>query len=159
LPGGKYFMAIRAFQPEDWAEWRRMRRALWPEATPAEHEAEMRAWLERPDRGVLVYARSGGGLCGFAEVSTRPYADGCHTSPVAFLEGWYVDADVRRQGVGRALVEAVEIWARERGLQELASDALLENQISHRAHERMGFSEVERAVRYRKVIGDRKSER
>jgi aminoglycoside 6'-N-acetyltransferase I len=152
-------MVIRVFQPEDWAEWRRMRCALWPDATPAEHEAEMRAWLERPDTGVLVCARSVGGLCGFAEVGTRPYADGCDTSPVAFLEGWYVDADVRRQGVGRALIAAVETWARERGLEELASDALLENQVSHRAHEGVGFTELERAVRYRKVIGHRKSER
>ncbi|HEX2227698.1 MAG TPA: GNAT family N-acetyltransferase, partial [Candidatus Binatia bacterium] len=126
-------MVIRAFQHEDWAEWRRMRCALWPGPTPSEHEAEMRAWLERPDTGVLVSARSAGGLCGFAEVSTRPYADGCDTSPVAFLEGWYVDADVRRQGVGRALVEAVERWAREHGLQELASDALLENKLGQRA--------------------------
>jgi hypothetical protein len=75
-------MVIRAFQPEDWAEWRRMRCALWPDATPAEHEAEMRAWLGRPDTGIVVCPRPAGGLCGFAEVSTRPYADGCDTSPV-----------------------------------------------------------------------------
>jgi aminoglycoside 6'-N-acetyltransferase I len=100
-------MVIRAFQPEDWAAWCRMRRALWPDATPSEHEAEMWAWLERPDTGILVCPRPAGGLCGFAEVSTQSYADGCDTSPVAFLEGWYVDTYVRRQGVGRALVEAV----------------------------------------------------
>jgi aminoglycoside 6'-N-acetyltransferase I len=147
-------MIVRMFQPADWQEWRRMRCALWPDQTAAEHEKEMRAWLERSDTGVVLCARASGGLCGFAEVGTRPYADGCHTSPVAFLEGWYVDPDMRRQRVGRALVEAVEVWAREFGLRELASDALLENTVSQKAHDRLGFIEVERAVRYRKALRD-----
>lgn len=98
-----------------------------------------------------------GGLCGFAEVATRPYVDGCRTSPVAFLEGWYVDPDRRGSGVGRALVDAVEAWARARGLEELGSDALLSNEPSHRAHQRLGFIEVERAVRYRKPLGAARS--
>jgi hypothetical protein len=42
---------------------------------------------------------------------------------VAYLEGWYVDRDVRRHGIGAALVHAAEAWARERGYRELASDA------------------------------------
>jgi aminoglycoside 6'-N-acetyltransferase I len=71
---------------------------------------------------------------------------------VAFLEGWYVDPDHRGLGLGRALIEAVEAWARERGLQELASDALLDNAPSQQAHEHLGFVEVERAVRYRKPL-------
>jgi aminoglycoside 6'-N-acetyltransferase I len=129
-----------------------MRRALWPTDSPSEHELEMRSWLARGDTAVLVSVRANGLLCGFAEAGTRPYAEGCSSSPVAFLEGWYVDPDVRGQGVGRALVEAVEAWARERGLCELASDALLENEIAHRAHECVGFEEVERAVRYRKAL-------
>ena len=71
---------------------------------------------------------------------------------MAVLEGWYVDPDRRGTGIGRALVEAVEAWARDRHLQELASDALLGNEASQRAHERLGFVEVERAVRYRKAL-------
>jgi aminoglycoside 6'-N-acetyltransferase I len=131
-----------------------MRCALWPHHTVAEHETEMTAWLARPDTAVVVCARESGRLCGFAEVSIRPYADGCQTSPVAFLEGWYVDPDRRGSGVGRALVSAVEAWALGRGLRELASDALLHNEASHRAHERLGFVEVERAVRYRKPLAE-----
>lgn len=112
----------------------------------------MRSWLERSDTAVLVCERPNGSLGGFAEVGIRAYADGCASSPLAFLEGWYVDPDMRGRGVGRALVHAVEAWARDRGLTELASDALLENEIAHRAHEQVGFEEVERAVRYRKAI-------
>jgi len=131
-----------------------MRCTLWPDGTAVEHEAEMGVWLARPDATVVVCVRESGGLCGFAEAGARPYADGCRTSPVAFLEGWYVDLDCRGAGVGRRLVEAVEAWARERGLQELASDTLLDNEQGHIAHTRLGFVEVERAVRYRKPLDD-----
>ena len=112
----------------------------------------MHQWLSRSDATVFVAVRPAGGLGGFAEVGTRPYADGCQSSPVAFLEGWYVDLDLRGRGIGWRLIEAVETWAREQSLSELASDALLDNTASHRAHERTGFIEVERAVRYRKPL-------
>lgn len=144
-------LRVRAYEARDAAEWRRMRMELWP-AEDVGSEAEMSAWLERPDAAVLVADRGDGRLAGFAEVATRPYADGCDTSPVGYLEGWYVDDDVRRRGVGAALVAAAERWARDRGLSELASDALLDNETSHRAHEAAGFTEVERAVRYRKAL-------
>src|SRR5688572_21974847 len=110
---------VRAFEPTDWREWSRMRCALWPHHSVAEHQAEMTAWPARPDAAIFVCSRESGGLSGFAELDTRPYVDGCRTSPVAILEGWYVDADCRGSGVGRALVDAVEAWARARGLHEL----------------------------------------
>ena len=145
-------MVIRPYEPGDWEEWRRMRRALWPDEPTAVEDDDMRAWLTRADAAVFVAVRSSGGLNGFAEAATRPYAEGCSTSPVAFLEGWYVDPDARRRGVGRALVAAVEHWARAAGLRELASDALLENVTSHRAHARLGFREVERLVCFYKPL-------
>src|SRR4051794_24125164 len=137
-------MQIRRWQQGDDAEWLRMRCALWP-GDPVAHQEEMAQLAARTEEVVLVAVRpDGSGLAGFAEVGTRPYADGCDTSPVAYLEGWYVDADVRRQGIGAALVRAAEAWAREHGYREFASDALLDNVESQQAHEALGFVEVER---------------
>lgn len=141
-------MRVRPYRPGDRDEWRRMRTALWPDQT----EGDMHEWLARPDATVVVAEREAGGLCGFAEVGTRMYADGCLTSPVAYLEGWWVDADQRGRGVGRALVRAAESWARSRGHRELGSDTLLDNVDSQRAHERLGFTEVERVVLFRKDL-------
>lgn len=129
-----------------------MRQVLFPQPTLEAQAADMEDWINRPDTGVLVAERDEGGLGGFAEVGERNYADGCDTAPVAYLEGWYVDPDLRRLGVGVALVRAVEAWARSRGYQELASDALLENVISQQAHLHSGFAEVERSVKYRKSL-------
>jgi aminoglycoside 6'-N-acetyltransferase I len=139
---------IRSYTASDFPEWRRMRTALWPDQT----EADMMMWLARADASVIVAEQGPTRLCGFAEVGARSYADGCETSPVAYLEGWYVDADSRRHGVGAQLVQAVERWARSRGFRELASDTDLTNVVSQRAHERLGFSETERSVLYRKAL-------
>jgi aminoglycoside 6'-N-acetyltransferase I len=146
-------MTIRPYQHSDRAEWLRLRLSLWPEADAQAHLLDMDAWLARPDAVVLVAPRQGERkLAGFAEVGTRSIADSCETSPVAYLEGWYVDADARLQGVGAALVRAAEAWARARRLSELASDAQLDNTASQLAHQALGFTEVERAVLYRKVL-------
>ena len=143
---------VRAYRPADHAEWLRMRRALFDEITAEREEADAAEWLARPDATVLVAVRPDGRLAGFAEVAERPYADGCDTSPVAYLEGWWVDADVRRAGVGAALVRAAEAWGRARGRAELASDVLLDNEASQQAHGALGFEEVERSVKYRKPL-------
>ncbi|MEO8577085.1 MAG: GNAT family N-acetyltransferase, partial [Gemmatimonadales bacterium] len=79
-------------------------------------------------------------------------ADGCLSSPVGYVEAWYVDPDVRRGGHGTALMRAAEDWARERGYTEMASDALIDNVVSHQAHERIGYSEVDRVITYRKDL-------
>jgi aminoglycoside 6'-N-acetyltransferase I len=139
---------IRAYTSDDYVEWRRMRTALWPDQT----EDDMAAWMLNPDAAIFVAESAPGKLCGFVEAGERPYVDGCVTSPVAYVEGWYVDADARRQRVGARLIEAVEAWARAKGYRELASDTELNNVTSQAAHERLGFEETERLVLYRKTL-------
>jgi aminoglycoside 6'-N-acetyltransferase I len=97
-------------------------------------------------------AENDGAIVGMLELSLRPYADGCESSPVPFIEAWYVGPEARRRGVGGSLVRAAEQWALENGYREMASDALLDNTESERAHKAVGFEEVERAIRFRKVL-------
>lgn len=145
-------MVIRAFQESDFQDWLRMSNALFPDDTPEQSAVWMREFRAREDAQVFVAVRDDGSVAGYVQVDSRPYADGCDTSPVGYIEAWYVDDDVRRTGCGRALLAAAEEWARARGYQEMASDALLDNHVSHRAHERSGYVEVDRVVQYRKVL-------
>jgi aminoglycoside 6'-N-acetyltransferase I len=147
-------MKIRAYQDSDWSEWQRMSVALFPEHSAEELAPWMRDFKARPDAEVFVAERPDGSVAGFVEVGTRPYADGCDTSPVGYVEAWYVDPDVRRHGYGRALLAAAETWARRQGYREIASDALLDNSVSHAAHRRAGFEEVDRVVQFRKRLAD-----
>jgi aminoglycoside 6'-N-acetyltransferase I len=100
-----------------------------------------------------VYIADDGEPVGFMELDTRPYAEGCVTSPVAYVEGLYVVPEKRRQAIGRLLIAQAEDWARKRGLTELASDALIENEVSIAMHKALGFAEVERIVCLRKSLG------
>lgn len=91
-------------------------------------------------------------LVGFAEVSLREWAEGCLSSPVGYLEGWYVERTSRGQSVGKALLSASEDWARSRGCTEMASDTEIENEASAAAHLRLGFKIVGRVVAFRKDL-------
>jgi aminoglycoside 6'-N-acetyltransferase I len=143
---------VRGAGAEDRAEWLRMRLLLWPHCPPVQHTDEMTASLARPDSAVFVAARPTDGLCGFLEAAIWPYAEGCETHSVGYIEGWYVDADMRQNGVGRLLVQAAEAWARSRGCREMASDTEVENVESQRAHAALGFQETARLVHFRKRL-------
>jgi len=145
---------IRRAEPADKAEWLRMRLALWPHDSTESHLADMDEYLaDEANWAVFVAARPEGGLGGFLEASLRPYADGCDTRPVGYIEGWYVDPDLQRRGIGGQLVRAAEAWAREKGCQEMASDCLLDNDVSFRAHLALGYTEVARVIQFKKMLG------
>ncbi len=119
---------IRHVEPRDATEWIAMRAALWPDQDLPSLTLDVDRFFADPHdepgamvEAVLVAEALGTSpvLVGFAELSRRLYAEGCDTSPVAFLEGWYVAPDRRRQGIGRALVAAAEAWGRELGCQNL----------------------------------------
>ena len=147
---------IRRAIRQDMPQWARLRKALWPDCSVADSEQDITKFLSQPERYETFVAADGNRLVGFLEASLRNYAPKCKTSPVGFIEGWYVAPQYRRSGVGRALVEAAERWAAGKGWTEMASDALLENTLSHRAHKAIGYDEVERQVCFRKVLRARK---
>lgn len=144
---------VRPPRAADLAAWAAMRAALWPEVDPELLASEASDLLHAVDGGVFV-AEADGGLVGLAEASLRhDYVNGTASSPVGFLEAWYVAPGRRGRGVGRALLRAVEGWTRGLGCTELASDALLDNTASHAAHRACGFAETERVVYFRKRVG------
>jgi len=145
---------IRAVETGDEAEWLRMRLALWPDSSAAKEGEEVDTFLAGYPLPTLMAAfvavRPEGGLCGLAEVSIHSSAPGCETERVGFLEAWHVDEDWRGRGLGRALVERVEQWARAAGCREMASDTTPFYPLSPAAHAALGYEEVARY--FRKVL-------
>jgi aminoglycoside 6'-N-acetyltransferase I len=146
-------MRIRRMTKSDAGDWLRMRTALWP-GSETDHAKEIEAFFERgvPTLDAVLLAEDAGSATGFAELSIRLYAEGCHSGRVAYLEGWYVEPHVRRRGIGAALVAAAQHWGREQECTELASDTELGNDGSAAAHRALGFDEVERIICYRKPL-------
>ncbi|HTU68136.1 MAG TPA: aminoglycoside 6'-N-acetyltransferase [Steroidobacteraceae bacterium] len=134
--------------------WLEFRMALWPDADADDHRGYMAISLAQPERflQLMMYDELRVPI-GFIEGSIRgDYVNGTETSPVGFVEGVYVSPPWRRRGVARALYAAIGDWARARGCRELASDALLDNEASQRAHVALGFRETERVVYFTKPL-------
>jgi aminoglycoside 6'-N-acetyltransferase I len=132
--------------------WLELRQALWPHHEASVLLDEMSRFCAEPQRFGQFIADDGAPL-GFIEIARRSdYVNGTRSSPVAFLEGIYVAPFARKRGVAKVLVQAAEVWARERGCVEFASDAAIDNQISHAMHRALGFAETQRVVFFRKVL-------
>lgn len=137
--------SVRLAKPDDAAAWLHLRVALWPDGSLEEHRHDIERFFAgalRNPVAVLLAEDLEGGAVGFAELSIRLYAEGCLSDRVAYLEGWYVEPDVRHRGVGRALVVAAEAWGREQGCTEFASDADPSNAASIAAHRALGFTDA-----------------
>lgn len=149
----KGIAAVRPATAADHEAWLRMRVALWPDCPVEEHVCEIANILGRlADQAVFVAVRPSGSLGGFIELSVKSAVEGCERGPVGYVEGWYVDPDIRREGTGRALIRAGEEWARRRGCVLMASDAQQDNASGIAAHRAVGFEEVEHVVLFRKPL-------
>ncbi len=160
-------MKIRAVRETDTAEWVRMRHALWPEPPIQELLSELRGMREGTrksgldSQAVFVVERDDGTLGGFLEVTLHPSAEGCQSSPVGFLEGWWVDPDLRRQGLGGAMVRRAEEWAANLGCREMASDTDNYRAVSVGAHHALGYvtTSVGKEIKFRKWIAHERLQR
>lgn len=145
-------MKIRSVQSKDFDEWLRMRSNLWPDCPREEHLVEMQEYLvESTKKTVFVADRFNERLGGFIEIDIRPF-DYYHDTLVGYIEGWYVDSDLRGEGVGKKLVIAAENWTIENGCNEMGSDAEVSNLISIKAHKALGYQVEESIVKFRKKL-------
>ena len=146
-------MVIRPVTKADAAEWARLRSKLWP--SDDGHAGDIQRFFAggMPTIAhVLLAIDDDGRAIGFAEMSVRPYAEGCYSGRVAFLEGWFVEPVARGRGFGAALVRGVEDWGRAQDCSELGSDTTIDNAASAAAHRALGFDEIERIICFRKAL-------
>lgn len=149
---------MRLARPPDREALAKLLHALWPESAAEEHAAELKLILAGKAPGTLplvifVAEDANGSLVAFLECGLRSHAESCNPSrPVGYVEGWYVAEEHRGRGIGKRLLNAAEEWARSQGCTEMASDAVIDNKLSQRVHQRLGFQVVERSVHFRKEL-------
>jgi aminoglycoside 6'-N-acetyltransferase I len=144
-------IARLAIDTSDFTEYCELRRKLWPMSDDV-NRSEARAIVADANRWAVFVARSDDRVAGFVEVHLRDHAEGASTSPVGFVEGWFVEQELRRQSIGGALISAAEQWARERGCAEMGSDTEIDNLVSIEAHQRLGYTIAERLVSFLKRL-------
>jgi GNAT superfamily N-acetyltransferase len=128
--------AIRTAALADAAEIARLSAQLGYPAGVAVFEARLRRLLDSPLHAVLV-AQGDGALAGLAGLEQRLTLENGERVEIV---GLVVDADARRQGVGRALVAAAEQWTRARGLDEMFLRSNVVRPEAHAFYEGLGFT-------------------
>jgi GNAT superfamily N-acetyltransferase len=89
-----------------------------------------------PNARALV-AEDDGTVVGLASVHLRFMIN--HATPLAQLTLLVVDESVRGRGVGRALVDVVEAWAKQRGCKRIVVTTALDRKGAHAFYERLEF--------------------
>lgn len=105
------------------------------------------------DSSVMFVAEEHNIYIGFASVGLRfEYIEGTKTLPVAYLEGIAVKEEYTSKGVGKALINMCEKWAKEHYCTEFASDCEVDNVAGEQFHKAMGFKEVSRNIHFVKPL-------
>lgn len=146
-------MEIVTANKDNFNEWVRMALLLWPNHTEKDLRTELELDLTSSSQTTFLCKDEGGKFIGFQTVSLRKeYVPGAKSSPVAYLEGIYVEPDYRHQGIARKLHMAAENWAKENGCTQIASDTWDWNQDSIKFHEKLGFTKTKTLVHFIKPI-------
>ncbi len=86
--------------------------------------------------GTIFVAYQGESLAGYIGVHPR--------EEYGYELGMFVDENFRRQGIGRALLEAAIHWAREKHLPSISLFVFPHNEGALALYRRAGFEEIER---------------
>ncbi|MDJ0806735.1 MAG: GNAT family N-acetyltransferase [Gammaproteobacteria bacterium] len=147
-------MKIREAEERDQREWAQMRAQLWPGALE-DHLVEIGEFFSGQSIDIekaYVLQDEAGSLAGFIELNVRDFAEGSRSSPVPYVEGWFVQVGYRGRGLGKQLMQKAEVWAIDQGFSELASDTDLSNELGITIHKTLGFVETKRVVCFLKRL-------
>ncbi len=131
--------------------WVDMRVALWKQYSRDELRKEALSLLDNP-KYQTIFVEFEADLAGFIEIRLRDVAEGCDSSPVAYIEGWYVKPEYQQQGIGMELQKHAEAWAKSQGCSEMASDTEEDNDKSVAAHTKAGFRVSAHLIHFYKKI-------
>lgn len=125
---------------------------LWNHHSIDELKKEIMNILENKNTQIFIMYQDNIPIA-FAQCQLRyDYVEGTTSSPIAYLEGILVRVEYRKQGYAKMLIEQCEMWAREKGCTEFASDCELNNVDSFQFHISSGFREVNRIICFTKKL-------
>lgn len=112
-------------------------------------ETAIRAILGSEVGDAFVAEDGDGRVVGWAHVFIVPHIE---SGPNAELGGLVVDEEYRGHGAGRALVDHVLAWARERGAAELSLRSNIVRDGAHKFYKHLGFEVQKTQHKFRKRI-------
>jgi aminoglycoside 6'-N-acetyltransferase I len=114
---------IRHATPADAAAWEEMRTAMWPDGD--DHAQEIASFfagtLPEPD-AVMIAETEDHEAIALLELAIRRDIPGLEDQPVGYVEGLYINPEVRGRDLARQLLQESRNWAREQNCIGFASD-------------------------------------
>ncbi len=99
--------------------------------------------------GTLLVAIRDGAVAGWIHVGLVPHITSDNTARIL---GLVVDEALRSGGIGKALVEAAEAWARAAGAPTITVKSSVHRTRTHAFYLRAGYAEVKRQIAFRKRL-------
>ena len=106
--------------------------------------------IDRDPDQVLLVAEGDGRVAGWLHATEQiilEYGRRCE------IVGLVVDAEVRGVGIGRALMEAAEAWAMERGLGTVSLRSNVVRTEAHAFYQHLGYRVIKTQLALRKELG------
>jgi len=140
---------LRAPGPEDYSRVAELADQLGYPSTAQEIRSRLEGMRDSDQYAVYVAELPEGKIAGWIGVSIfRTVA----ADPCAEITGLVVDSDVRSLGIGSALVQIAEEWARSRRCNAIAVRSNVKRDGAHRFYERHGFQHIKTQKAFRKDL-------
>jgi GNAT superfamily N-acetyltransferase len=131
-------MTIRAARASDAAEIAHLTTQLGYDLTEGDAADRLSRILVRDDHRFFVADVDGRAL-GWVHVVFTEYVD---AEAFVMIGGLVVDRNHRRRGIGRALMNRAETWARERGCSMVRLSSSATRPAAHRFYEDLGYAHI-----------------
>ena len=141
-------MKFTKIAKHDFSLWKKYRKAVYHSVSDEFREIEMNKIICDVDWFCYFLTDDNNQTIGFVEMSSRNIVDGCISSPVAYIEGLYIEKEYRGKGMGKKVMDALHDWCKEKGFTELAADTELENVDAQKYFNSVGFKETYRVVEF-----------
>jgi GNAT superfamily N-acetyltransferase len=144
-------MHVRRMQLTDVMEVTALSEQLGYPTTRGEVERRFLAITNDTGHGLFVAEsqQEGGSVLGWVHIFGVPLLE---TDGYAEIGGLVVHAQARRQGAGRALLQAAEQWAQERNYTNVRLGSGTHRTEAHAFYDHMGYSLMKTAKRFRKSL-------
>jgi GNAT superfamily N-acetyltransferase len=141
-------LTIRGARTSDSPEIAQLTTQLGYDLSEADAADRLSRILRRDDQQLFVAALDGRAV-GWVHVLCAEYVD---AEAFVVIGGLVVDRNHRRLGIGRALMDRAEGWARERGCSVVRLTSSATRSAAHRFYEDLGYTNIKRQYSFIKPL-------
>jgi GNAT superfamily N-acetyltransferase len=141
-------IAIRDMTESDAEEARGLMKMLGYDLDREEFHRRYKA-VASDDRHVLLVGELDGKLVALLHVYTRPAID---KPPEAVVQALVVDSNRRGKGIGAAMMQSAEAWARRRGFSSVSLSSHIKRADAHAFYQGLGYRIIATSHLFRRDV-------